>query len=171
MPARRKNIGTTPMFAGAVDAPTFKELSQYWIDRYFALPSYYLVPDVTGTNASRVCPLINIYLLDALVAGLGGLAAADAAFDDFRARAAAAGFACVHVQVEGFGLHGLANATAALAQLRIHSVTDYCFQVCSFSMPVRFALLWLLGAVDNALVYAPLTTAQPPPTPCSTMSP
>jgi hypothetical protein len=63
---------------------------------YLTQPNYYRVPDLRSPNSTHTCPLINIYQLDVLVEGLGGMAPAAAAVAAFRARAAAAGLPCIH---------------------------------------------------------------------------
>jgi len=121
MPAKRRAPSTT-MFHGATNATVFAELSQYWIDHYFALPNYFTV-------GARACPLVAVYQIDLLVGSLGGLAPAAAALAGFRARAAAAGHACVHVQAMGLGARHLPPPFAAsLATIGVDSVTDYCPQ-------------------------------------------
>ncbi len=125
MPAKRLSP-SPPKFSGATNATVFAELSQYWIDRYFALPNYLTAP-VSPTE--RACPLVSIYEINELVESLGGIPEAGAAFADFRARAAAAGHACVHVQVMGFGARALpAPFGASLQAIGVNSVTDYCPQ-------------------------------------------
>ena len=127
MPARRgEGAGrAAPMFHGAMNATVFATMTQFWIDNYLTLPNYYRVPD--PANASRACPLINVYMAANLVAGLGGAGAASAAMASFRARAAAAGVPCLHIQAEGFNIRG-ADGPAAIAALGVGSVTDYCWQ-------------------------------------------
>jgi hypothetical protein len=120
------------MFHGAMNASVFSVMTNYWIDNYLTLPNYYRVPD--PTNATRTCPLINIYMVNALVDGLGGHAAASAAMASFRARAAAAGVPCLHIQAEGFDVRHNGGAVA-LAALGVNSVTDYCWQHCTFTPP------------------------------------
>jgi hypothetical protein len=118
-PAKRKEVLPT-VFHGATNASVFAELSQYWIDRYFNLSTYFFVGG---------CPLVSIYQINVLVDALGGLAPAAAAMADFRARAAAAGHACVHVQAIGFGARRLPPPFAAsLAAVGVDSVTEYCPQ-------------------------------------------
>lgn len=125
-PARRgEGAKGTPMFHGAMNQSTFLTMTQYWLDNYLQLPNYYRVPD--PQNSSRSCPLINIYMASALVDGLGGPAAAAAAMASFRARAAAAGIECLHIQAEGFNVRG-AGGAAAIAALGVGSITDYCWQ-------------------------------------------
>jgi hypothetical protein len=113
------------MFHGAMNASVFTEMTQYWIDNYLTLPNYYRVPD--PTNSSSKCPLINIYQATVLVDGLGGHAAAAAAMASFRARAAAAGVPCLHIQAEGFNVRG-ADSAGVIASLGVQSITDYCWQ-------------------------------------------
>jgi hypothetical protein len=126
MPARRgEGAKGTPMFHGAMNASVFAVMTQHWIDNYLTLPNYYRVPD--PTNSSLTCPLVNIYMAGALVDGLGGHAAASAAMASFRARAAAAGLPCLHIQAEGFNVRG-AGGAAVIAALGVGSVTDYCWQ-------------------------------------------
>jgi len=125
MPAKRKQPATV-IFSGATNASAFAMLSDYWINTYFALPNYFRVQN--GPSAPA-CPLVSIYQIDLLVSSLGGLDLAAAAIAAFRARAAAAGHACVHVQAIGMGARRLpAPIPASLATLGVDSVTDYCPQ-------------------------------------------
>ena len=126
MPAKR--LDDSPVkFHGATNATVFVSLSQYWIDHYFALPNYWHVP--VASSAGQGCPLVSIYEIDVLVSALGGLNLAAAAIAGFRARAAAAGHACVHVQAMGFGSRNLpAPIAASLQTVGVDSVTDYCPQ-------------------------------------------
>ena len=125
MPAKRHDASPTK-FHGRTNASTFTELSDYWINNYFSLPNYMRVPDAAG---AAVCPIVSIYELDVLIQGLGGLDGASAAFIDFRSRAFAAGHACVHIQVMGFGARSLpAPIGVSLQKLGVDSVTDYCPQ-------------------------------------------
>ena len=121
--------GEEPIFHGAMNSTVFSEMTQFWIDNYLTLPNYYRVPDLT--NASRTCPLINIYMVEGLVEGLGGPSAASAAMASFRARAAAAGIGCLHIQAEGFNARG-SGGSAALEALGVGSVTD-----CEYLAAVR----------------------------------
>ena len=126
MPAKR--LDPSPVkFHGATNASTFETISNFWISNYFSLPNYLLAPTADVPNAS--CPLVSIYQIDVLVAALGGLDLAAAAFAAFRARAAAAGHACVHVQAMGFGARNLpAPIAASLQKIGVSSITDYCPQ-------------------------------------------
>jgi hypothetical protein len=110
----------TPVFHGTANATVFEQLSQYWIDEYFPLPNYFAVGG---------CPLVSVFLIDALVGQLGGMASAAATIAAFRARAAAAGHACVHIMAMGLGARRLPPPlNASLAALGVDSVTDYCPQ-------------------------------------------
>jgi hypothetical protein len=94
-------------------------------------PNYYLVPDLNNStdNTTRRCPLVNIYLIDNLVNSLGGLTNATAAMTYLRSQAAGAGFPCVHVQAEDYGLHsfGPSEWNTVIQVLGINSVTAYCW--------------------------------------------
>jgi hypothetical protein len=125
MPAKRLEPPLV-MFHGATNATVFALLSDYWITTYFGLENYWRVP---VSAAETECPLVSIYEIDVLVAALGGLDPAAAALAAFRARAAAAGFPCVHIQVMGFGARSLPAPTGlTLQRLGVNSVTDYCPQ-------------------------------------------
>jgi hypothetical protein len=118
-PAQRR-APDTPIFHGGTNASVFETLSTYWITQYFPLKNYL---QVAG------CPLVSIYQVDVLVESLGGMGPATTALDAFRAKAAAAGFPCVHIQGMGFGVRRLPPPLAAsLAALGVGSVTDYCPQ-------------------------------------------
>ena len=123
-PAKRLQA-SAPLFHGKMDAPTFTTMTDFWIQNYLQLPNYYSVPSLL--NASLRCPLVNIYLLDKLVEGLGGLPAAVDAFSSFRSRAANVGISCLHIQADGIGVRSV-TGKAALTSLNISSVTDYCWQ-------------------------------------------
>lgn len=119
MPAKR-NAASPTMYHGAVNASTFEEMTAYWVARYFSQPNYFRVAG---------CPLVSIYEVNVLVGGLGGMGPAAAAIASFRARAAAAGHSCVHIQAMGFGARSLPSPIpASLAALGVNSVTDYCPQ-------------------------------------------
>jgi hypothetical protein len=128
-PAKRDSPRLT-QFTGAVDTPTFKAMTDYWIANYLTLPNYYRVPDLNTTLPDRVCALVNVYMIDTLIAGLGGLQETASAVADFRARAAAAGVPCIHLQAEGFALKSVGSKSIpeVIAALGIDSVTDYCWQ-------------------------------------------
>ena len=114
------------MYHGATNATVFEQLSNYWIANYFGLANYLQRPVSANETA---CPLVSIYEIDVLVTALGGLDLAAAAFAAFRARAAAAGHPCVHMQVMGFGARNLkAPIGPTLQTLGVNSVTDYCPQ-------------------------------------------
>lgn len=118
-PTKRK-AAPVSIFHAATNASVFEAISNYWIDTYFHLDNYFTVDG---------CPLVSIYQINVLVDGLGGMAPAAAALDAFRARAAAAGHACVHVQAIGMGARQLPPPFAAsLAALGVGSVTEYCPQ-------------------------------------------
>ena len=118
-PAKRR-AASPVVFHGATNATVFEALSNYWITTYFPLPNYFTLGG---------CPVVSIYLISVLVDALGGLAPAAAAVAAFRARAAAAGHACVHIQAIGLGARQLPPPVAAsLAAVGVDSVTEYCPQ-------------------------------------------
>lgn len=118
-PAQRK-APNPPIFHGDTNATVFEALSNYWIDKYFHLKNYFQVEG---------CPLVSIYQINVLVDSLGGMGPATTSMAAFRARAAAAGFPCVHVQAMGFGVRRLPLPLAgSMAALGVNSVTDYCPQ-------------------------------------------
>jgi hypothetical protein len=128
-PARRDRPLQT-MYPGVMDAPTFAAMTQYWIEHYFTRANYYYVPSGgSSANASERCALVNVYLLNNLVDGLGGIADAAAAIAGFRARALLAGVPCIHLQAQGVGVRPWgASISTNLQALGVDSVTDYCWQ-------------------------------------------
>lgn len=77
------------LWTAQVDRRMFEQIAERWIDRYFAHPNYYRIDGK---------PVLSIYHLANLVAGLGGLAAARAALDWLRARAVTRGLRGLHLQ-------------------------------------------------------------------------
>ena len=94
-PAKR-GVPSPTQFFGAVDNVTFTLMTQYWIDNYLLvrrgtrgmlrdsgthcfqldrlkLPNYYRVPDLSTASPDRVCALVNVYEIDVLINGLGGV--------------------------------------------------------------------------------------------------
>jgi hypothetical protein len=168
-PAKRDSPRFT-QFIGALDAPTFKAMTDYWIANYLTLPNYYRVPDLRTTSPDRVCALINIYMIDTLVDGLGGLDQTASAVADFRARAAAAGVPCIHLQAEGFSLHNVGRKSVpdVIAALGINSVTDYCWQhylgMSGFPLVRPHPVAFFCGLSENGQI-ANACALTPPPLP------
>jgi hypothetical protein len=158
-PARR-NRPLQTMYSGAMNAATFANMTQYWIDKYLSRSNYYRVP--SAVNASCLCPLVSVYLLKDLVDGLGGIVSATEAISDFRARAMLAGIPCVHLQAQGVGVRPWGSAISArLAALGIDSVTDYCWQHYQ-PMPDFPLTAYAPYAAASMLQYAELAAAVAP---------
>ncbi|MGZ0152936.1 glycosyltransferase WbsX family protein [Kribbella sp. WER1] len=112
----------TQLASGTVDAGQFEAATDYIVERYFGHPAYLRIDDR---------PYLSIYELDTLVEGLGGVAAAKAALDGLRARAARAGFAEIHLNAvarerqvlpdDGIQLDG----PTLISRLGFDSVTSY----------------------------------------------
>jgi hypothetical protein len=82
--------GQTVVWQGAVDRRQFEAVARRLIDRFFTHPLYYTIDG---------CPVFMIYDLANLVKGLGGVEAARAALDDFRAGCVEAGLPGLHLQL------------------------------------------------------------------------
>lgn len=79
---------------GEVGRAAFDRITQDAIQTYFKQPNYWKIDG---------CPYLSIYALDKLIHGLGGLAAAREALDDFRTRVKAAGFPDLHLNLVDWG--------------------------------------------------------------------
>lgn len=76
------------MADGSVDRSTFDQMVEYVIETYFDHPGYFKIDGA---------PYFSIYELGTFINGLGGLEAAKAALDHFRARTKAHGFPDLHL--------------------------------------------------------------------------
>jgi len=122
----------TTVWGGAVSRPQFEEIAMRLIRKYFSHPSYYTIDE---------CPLFQIYDLNNLVTGLGGLAETARALAWFREQAVKAGLPGLHLQLTSWGaarlnLSGVdagASITPAgvVEQLGFDSLTHY--QFCHFT--------------------------------------
>lgn len=120
------------IWQAAVNRKQFEEIALRLIRKYFTHPSYYRIDD---------CPLFQIYELENLVAGLGGMGQTVDAFNWFRAQATKAGLAGVHLQLTSWGAHrknmsgvdGGAETTLSeeVSKLGFDSTTNY--QFCHFT--------------------------------------
>ena len=110
--------------AGAVDRATFDALSDYIIAHYFKEPNYLKL---------NGCPYFSLYELGTFIRGLGGLAAARAALDSFRAKARAAGFSDLHLNAVVWGINVLPSEIKLerkeqiLSELGFNSATTYAW--------------------------------------------
>ena len=86
------------IWRGGVDRPTFETVARRLIERYFHHPAYY-------TIAGQ--PVFQIYDLNQLVRGLGGVPATADAFAWFRAQAVQAGLPGLHLQLTSWGAQHL----------------------------------------------------------------
>ena len=120
------------IWQAAVNRTQFEEIANRLIKNYFTHPSYYTIDD---------CPLFQIYDLNNLVTGLGGLEQTAEAFTWFRAQAVKAGLAGLHLQLTSWGA-GNANLSGVdadavetpadvIPRLGFDSVTNY--QFCHFT--------------------------------------
>jgi len=109
----------TPTFNGQINRPTFDHMTDYIISRYFSQPNYLRMQ---ATPGGPTCAFFSIYELPTFVAGQGGTAQARAALDAFRAKAKAAGEACLHI-----GTQSAYEDTALVKALGIDSTANYCW--------------------------------------------
>ncbi len=86
---KRNSNEETVIWQGKVDAAGFRRVTDRLIENYFSHPLYYRIDGR---------PVFMIYDMTNLIQGLGGVAATRAAFDDLRARCAAAGLPGIHLQ-------------------------------------------------------------------------
>lgn len=82
------------VWTGKVDRRRFEEICERLIGRYFGLPCYYKIGG---------CPVFQIYDLQNLLDGLGGLNAVREALCWFRGRAKQAGFPDLHLILTKWG--------------------------------------------------------------------
>lgn len=85
---------------GTVSRQTFDHMVDEAISRYFVQPNYWKIDGK---------PYFSIYVVGALITGLGGLKQTRDALEHFRAKAKEAGFPGVHVNIIGFALPGEAK--------------------------------------------------------------
>ena len=109
-------------YPGAVTRATFDQVTDYVIERYFKLPSYWLIEG---------CPYFSIYELYRLIQGLGGIEATAEALQRFRERTRRAGFPDVHLNAVVWGIQILPNERAItnpadiVALLGLNSICSY----------------------------------------------
>jgi hypothetical protein len=119
---RAKADGTRTLhYPGAVSRETFRKLSDHAIREYFSQPNYWRIDGR---------PYFSIYELMTFVKGMGGLAAARDALQDFQARARNAGLPGIHLNAVEWGVKpkGIArDRDEMIAALGIDSVTSYCW--------------------------------------------
>lgn len=118
----------TVIWQGAVTRQQFQHIAQRLINRYFTHPGYYIIDD---------CPVFQVYDLNNLVHGLGGLEETAEALNWFRQQATEAGLAGLHLQLTSWGANHLnlsgvdagASMTPAdiVSQLGFDSQTHYQF--------------------------------------------
>lgn len=115
------------IWQAAVDRPEFERIARRLIEKYFAHPSYYTIDGK---------PLLMIYDVQRLLAGLGGVASTAAALEWFRAEAVRAGLPGLHLQAclrgQGLDLSGVdaGGATTSAEVVRLlgfDSLTHYQF--------------------------------------------
>jgi len=109
-------------YPGAVTRATFDQVTDYVIERYFKLPSYWLIEG---------CPYFSIYELYRLIQGLGGIEATAEALQRFRERTRRAGFPDVHLNAVVWGIQilpderAITNPAAIVALLGLNSISSY----------------------------------------------
>ena len=89
------------------------------VARYFSQPNYMRVQT---KPAAPKCAYFSIYEISTFAAGMGGTAQARAALDAFRAKAVAAGEACLHINTQT----GSADP-ATVKALGLDSTGNYCW--------------------------------------------
>ncbi len=118
----------TVVWSGQVDRTRFEIATNRMIEQYFRLPNYYKIDGK---------PVLAIYDIKNLIAGLGGVERTKAALDDFRARCVQVGLPGVHLQMlsgwmQFFDLGKIDPSSAgnqldAVHLLGFDSVTNYQF--------------------------------------------
>lgn len=87
---KRLSDRPTVIWEGSAPRVEFDRVCRRVIDKYFAQENYYKI---------NGCPVFMIYDVNNLIRGLGGVDAARAALDDFRALTVKAGFPGLHLQL------------------------------------------------------------------------
>ncbi len=95
---RISDIDGNIIWQAAVNRSEFEVIARRLIDKYFSHPNYYTIDDK---------PVFQIYDLNKLVRGLGGVEEAAAAFAWFREQAVKAGLAGLHLQLTSYGANHL----------------------------------------------------------------
>ena len=90
-----KSSSPTIWNRGEVSRPSFNRLADEAVRKYFSQPNYWKIDGK---------PYFSVYVLQTLIQGLGGLEQTRDALNAFRARAKAAGFPGMHLNVIGYGL-------------------------------------------------------------------
>jgi hypothetical protein len=85
---------TSLLWDGAVDLENFEIIVERVIDQYFKKPNYYKIDDM---------PVFQVFVLNNLVKGLGGLDKTRDALEYFREETKKAGFPGLHLQVRAGG--------------------------------------------------------------------
>ena len=110
------------LYPGAVSRATFEKIVEVHLTRYFPRAEYYCIDG---------CPYFSIYDLEQFLNGMGGVAEARRALEDFRMAAKSAGFPGVHLNavswkrplLPGEGVH--ADLPSLLGRLSFDSATSY----------------------------------------------
>ena len=87
-------VGNTVIWQGAVDEPTFDEVCDRLISRYFCQPNYYCIDGK---------PVFMIYDLENLMKGLGGVENTRKKLAEFKDRCVKAGLNGLHLQLTQWG--------------------------------------------------------------------
>jgi hypothetical protein len=119
---RARADGTRPLhYPGAVTRAAFRKLTDHAIRNYFTQPNYWRIDGK---------PYFSIYELMTFVKGMGGMAPAREALQEFRERVRQAGLPGLHLNAIDWGVNpkGLAkDRDEMIAALGIDSVTSYCW--------------------------------------------
>ncbi len=117
---------TSLLWDGAVDLENFKIIVERVIDRYFNKPNYFKIDDM---------PVFQVFVLNNLVKGLGGLDKTRDALEYFREETKKAGFPGLHLQVRDGGgmnpsllssdLSDGKSVNEIIEYLGVNSVTKY----------------------------------------------
>jgi hypothetical protein len=164
MPTKR-STPPRPLYAGKISAAAFETMTDYIVDTYFRVPTYWKIDGA---------PYFSVYELFMLVDSLGGVQATREALDRFRAKTRRAGFPDLHLNAVIWGVQLLPGETAVsdprtlLQALGFDSVTSYVWihhvQMPSFPETSYTLMLnhmvnyWQTPAVELGLPYFPNVT-------------
>jgi len=124
-PAGPRSQGESELlYPGAVTPETWDLICDVVIDRYFSQPNYLRVDGK---------PFFSFFEFERFLDGLGGVAGAAEGIRKFREKAVQAGHPGVHLNAMAgnvgstVGSPSGGDTSAAIRQLQLDSVTDYCF--------------------------------------------
>ncbi|MBQ7364524.1 MAG: glycoside hydrolase family 99-like domain-containing protein, partial [Clostridia bacterium] len=125
---RNSDTVNMTIWEGACNRLDFDTVCDRVISRYFTRPNYYTI---------NACPVFNIYDIDNLIKGLGGIDQTRVALQAFRDKVKAAGFPELHLQLTSWGehMHNISGVDSVkqyttkeiVSLLHFDSVTNYQF--------------------------------------------